>query len=71
MTEGSSRHCPMAASRDLLRLLAGERRDRRLDTAVSAARRTWRIRNSYAAMSDNDGHAATTRPVTAGSATAT
>jgi hypothetical protein len=33
--------------------------------------RTWRISSSYEAISANDGHAAITRPVAAGSATAT
>ncbi len=33
--------------------------------------RTWRISNSYDPISANDGHAAITRPVTVGSATAT
>src|SRR5712691_7776978 len=37
----------------------------------AALRRTWRISNSYAAISANDGHAAITRPVAVGSATAT
>jgi hypothetical protein len=49
----------------------GARLDRCRDELASAARRTWRISNSYAAISENDGHAAITRPVTVGSATAT
>jgi hypothetical protein len=35
-----------------------------------SARRTWPISNSYTAISENDGHAAITRPVTVGCATA-
>jgi hypothetical protein len=38
---------------------------------ASAARRTCRISSSYEAISANDGHAAITRPVAVGSATAT
>jgi hypothetical protein len=38
---------------------------------ASAARRTCRISSSYEAVSANDGHAAITRPVAVGSATAT
>src|SRR5262249_52282245 len=41
------------------------------DLRASAAWRTWRISSSYAAISANDGHAAITRPVAVGSATAT
>ena len=40
-------------------------------TPRAAPWRTWRMRSSYAAISANDGHAAMTRPVTVGSATAT
>lgn len=36
-----------------------------------AVRRTWRISNSYDPIRANDGHAAITRPVMVGSATAT
>jgi hypothetical protein len=49
----------------------GARRDRRRDERASAARPTWRISSSYAAISENDGQAAITRPVIVGSATAT
>jgi hypothetical protein len=38
---------------------------------AAALRRIWRISSSYAAINANDGHAATARPVTDGSATAT
>ena len=34
-------------------------------------RRTWRVNSSYEAVSANDGHAAITRPIRVGSATAT
>jgi len=44
---------------------------RRPDVPASAALRTWRISSSYAAISENDGHTAITRPVNDGSATAT
>jgi hypothetical protein len=37
---------------------------------ASAARRTWRISRSSEAISANDGHAAITRPIRLGSATA-
>ncbi len=46
------------------------RRRERLDALASAARRTWRINGSYAAISENDGHAAITCPVTVGCTTA-
>ena len=40
-------------------------------TLRQAARRTWRISSSYKPIKANDGHAAITRPVNVGSATAT
>jgi hypothetical protein len=40
-------------------------------TLRQAARRTWRISSSYEPIKANDGHAAITRPVNVGSATAT
>jgi hypothetical protein len=48
-----------------------DRPERRCEAISSAARRTWRISSSQAAISENDGHAAITRPVAVGSATAT
>jgi hypothetical protein len=39
--------------------------------AVRPLQRTWRISNSYSAISANDGHAAISRPAAVGSATAT
>jgi hypothetical protein len=45
-------------------------RDRCRDLPGSAARRTWRISSSSEAISANDGHAAITRPIRLGSATA-
>jgi hypothetical protein len=44
---------------------------RRRDGDTSAAARTWRICSSYEAISANEGHAAITRQVNDGSATAT
>ena len=49
----------------------GVRADLRRELAASAAWRTWRMSSSYDAISANDGHAAITRPVAVGSATAT
>jgi len=45
-------------------------RDRCRDLPASAARRTWRISSSSETISANDGHAAITRPIRLGSATA-
>jgi hypothetical protein len=69
---------PLVVTRSLAALVVaaraagpGDRRVGRSDAAPSAARQTWRSSSSYAAIRENDGHAAITRPVIVGSATAT
>lgn len=62
---------PPAVADESVVVRLGGRTERSLDGCGTAARRTWRISSSYAAISAKDGHAAITRPVAVGSATET